>query len=290
MNYNFNRKETCESLKRFMITWYEANAKGCKLVIGISGGKDSSIMAALCCAAIGKENVLGVLIPNGVQSDIDVSQDLCKTLGIQNVTVNIRCAYDAILAGIDDAGISITEQTKWNLPPRLRMSVLYAVAQSCNGRVVNTSNYSEDWVGWMTRWGDSVGDVMPFALLTASEVKEIGYELGLDKRFIEKAPADGLVGATDEEKFGFTYATLDKYIRTGECASQIDLENITNRHNKNLFKLMPVPMFQPAPGLLYDMDNTVFETEDTPTLCDGRYLFSVNDSLVPELAPSYNIG
>ena len=289
MNYNFNRKETCESLKRFLIAWYEANAKGCKLVIGISGGKDSSIMAALCCAAIGKENVLGVLIPNGVQSDIDVSQDLCKTLGIQNVTVNIRCAYDAILAGIDDAGISITDQTKWNLPPRLRMSVLYAVAQSCNGRVVNTSNYSEDWVGWMTRWGDSVGDVMPFALLTASEVKEIGYELGLDKRFIEKAPADGLVGATDEEKFGFTYATLDKYIRTGECASQTDLENITNRHNKNLFKLMPVPMFQPAPGLLYDMDNTVFETEDTPTLCDGRYLFSVNDSLVPELAPSYNI-
>jgi NAD+ synthase len=222
--------------------WFEQNGKGCNAVLGISGGKDSSIVAALCVKALGKERVIGVLMPKGEQFDINYSEELCDFLDIKRFTVNIKEAEDAIYNAIGNA-FEITNQTKFNLPPRIRMSVVYAVAQSNNGRVANTCNLSEDWVGYSTRYGDSVGDFSPLSCFTVTEVKQIGRVLGLPEKFIEKPPIDGLCGKTDEDNLGFTYAALDKYIREGiEPPAEIKTK-IDTMHKNNLFKLKFMPCF-----------------------------------------------
>ena len=195
--------------------WFEQNGKGCAAIVGISGGTDSSVVAALCVEALAQENVIGVLMPNGTQSDIDYSIKLVDFLNIPNITVNIEKGVNGILGNLKEC-IGISEQTRINLPPRIRMSTLYAVSQSLNGRVANTCNLSEDWIGYSTRWGDSVGDFSPLSNLTKTEVKQIGHVLGLPQDLVEKVPSDGLCGKTDEDNFGFTYDVLDKYIRTGE--------------------------------------------------------------------------
>jgi len=144
----------------------------------------------------------------------------------------------------DFPDFSISKQTQTNLPARLRMATLYAIAQSVNGRVSNNCNLSEDYVGYSTRWGDGVGDFAPLANLTVTEVKAIGYELGLPVEFIEKVPSDGLCDLTDEENLGFSYDTLDCYIRTGICEDREAKERIDYLHNKNLFKSQPIPTFE----------------------------------------------
>lgn len=224
--------------------WFEENGKGCNAVLGISGGKDSSVAAALCVEALGKERVFGVLMPNGEQSDIDCSLDLVRHLDIAYTMINIKDSYDGIMNAMQDAGIDITSQTAINLSPRLRMSALYAVSQSKNGRVVNTCNLSEDWVGYSTRYGDAAGDFSPLSDLTVTEVKEIGRELGLPEHLIEKVPSDGLSGKTDEDNLGFTYAVLDQYIREGICEDEAIKEKIDKRHAANLFKLQFMPVFR----------------------------------------------
>ena len=207
----FNAKKVKNELVEWIRDWFEKNSPGCNAVIGISGGKDSSVVAALCVEALGKDRVFGVLMPNGIQKDIDKSFELVKHLGIKSVTVDIHEACRAVLGGIyaemyyDDKDFVTSEQTRVNLPPRIRMATLYAVSQSINGRVSNNCNLSEDWVGYSTRWGDSVGDFSPLSYLTVTEVKAIGYELGLPKDLIEKVPSDGLCGKTDEDNLGFTY-------------------------------------------------------------------------------------
>ena len=211
---NFDAYQVKDEIVSWIRQWFEENGKGCNAVVGISGGKDSSVVAALCCKALGKERVIGVMMPQGEQFDIDYSIDLCKSLGIENITVNIKDAIDGIYKNLDGK-IDISQQTKFNLPARVRMSVLYAVSQSKNGRVANTCNLSEDWVGYSTRYGDAAGDFSPLSCFTVAEVKAIGRELGLDEKFIEKPPIDGLCGKTDEDNLGFTYETLDKYIREG---------------------------------------------------------------------------
>lgn len=227
--------------------WFNENGKGCNAVVGISGGKDSSIVAALCVEALGKDNVIGVLMPNGVQHDIDMAQLLVSHLGIKNVTVNIKSSYDALYKEVEEAIGEISVQTKNNLPPRLRMSALYAVSQSVNGRVANTCNLSEDWVGYSTRYGDNAGDFSPLSKLTVQEVKAIGRELGLPEILIEKPPIDGLCGKTDEDNLGFTYAVLDKYIRTGVCEDEETKQKIDKMHKLNLFKLEYMPVFEYTP-------------------------------------------
>ena len=235
-------------VKNACVAWiqefFEKNGKDCNAVIGISGGKDSSIAAALCVEALGKDRVVGVLMPQGTQHDIDKAYMLVNHLGIRHYEVNIKDAVDGILKNIP-ADLEISEQSKVNLPPRIRMSTLYAVSQSVNGRVVNTCNLSEDWVGYSTRYGDSVGDFSPLSLLTVTEVKEIGYLLDLPKELVDKVPIDGLCGKSDEENLGFTYAMLDKYIRTGEIEDAEAKENIDRRHKMNLFKLQLMPSFKP---------------------------------------------
>ena len=239
----FNVEKVTADLIEWVRDWFENNGKGCKAVLGISGGKDSSVAAAVCVKALGKENVFGVLMPKGVQHDIDVAESLCETLGIEYITVNIENAYNALEGEITQKLGELTPQSAQNLPPRIRMTTLYAVSQSVNGRVVNTCNLSEDWVGYSTRYGDSVGDFSPLSNLTVTEVKEIGRYLGLPAKFVDKVPIDGLCGKTDEENLGFTYAVLDKYIREGICEDEKTKAEIDRRHKANLFKLQLMPCF-----------------------------------------------
>ena len=224
--------------------FFEKNGKDCNAVVGISGGKDSSVAAALCVEALGKDRVIGVLMPKGVQHDIDMAYMLVDHLGIRRYEVNIEAAMNGILSAIP-AELALTEQARVNLPPRIRMSTLYAVSQSLNGRVANTCNLSEDWVGYSTRYGDSVGDFSPMSLLTVTEVKEIGRVLGLPSALVDKVPIDGLCGKTDEENLGFTYAELDVYIRTGYIADPDKKALIDRKHQANLFKLQLMPVFKP---------------------------------------------
>lgn len=252
----FDAAKVKNDIVQWIREWFEQNGKGCNAVIGISGGKDSSIVAALCVEALSKDRVIGVLMPNGKQTDIDDSITLCETLKIRFTQINIKDAYNGILNNICDLYaaredgsyvnelMTISEQTKINLAPRLRMSTLYAVSQSLNGRVANTCNLSEDWIGYSTRWGDSVGDFSPISNLTVTEVKAIGRELGLPSCLIDKVPSDGLCEKTDEDNFGFTYDVLDHYIRTGICDDEVIKNKIDTMHKKNLFKLQLMPTFK----------------------------------------------
>ena len=224
--------------------FFEVNGKDCKAVIGISGGKDSSIVAALCVEALGKDIVIGVLMPNGEQSDISYSYFLCGNLGIKFVTVPIENAVNSVINAMKE-NVDISDQTLINLPARIRMSTLYAVSQSMNGRVANTCNLSEDWVGYSTRYGDAAGDFSPLSNLTVTEIKEMGRTLGLPDELVDKTPSDGLCGKIDEENFGFTYDTLDRYIRTGKIENEEIKKRIDTMHKKNLFKLQMMPSFDP---------------------------------------------
>ena len=244
----FNVEKATEGIIKWIQKWFEINGKGCNAVIGISGGKDSTVCAGLLVKALGKDRVIGVLMPNGAQADINDSYKVCEVLGINKYVINIDQAYRHILRAIGFNLIDVSRQTEENLPPRLRMSVLYAVSQSVNGRVCNTCNLSEDWVGYSTRYGDSVGDFSPLSNYTVTEVKEIGHYLGLPSELVDKTPIDGLCGKSDEENLGFTYAELDQYIRNGILPSPKIKKIIDDRHVKNAFKLC---LMQVAPKYCY---------------------------------------
>lgn len=222
--------------------FFEENGKGCNAVLGISGGKDSSVAAALCVEALGKDRVIGVLMPCGEQADIDSSYLLVNHLGIKHFVVNIKDAVEGLKNAIP---FELSNQSVINISPRIRMATVYAVAQSNNGRVVNTCNLSEDWVGYSTRYGDAAGDFSPLSHLTVQEVKAIGTVLGLPEQLVEKVPIDGLCGKTDEDNLGFTYAELDRYIRTGEIENQETKALIDKKHVMNQFKLELMPSFDP---------------------------------------------
>ncbi len=241
----FSVRHIKKSLVQWIRNWFEKNGKDCNAVVGISGGKDSSVCAALCVEALGKDRVIGVMMPNGQQSDIDDSRMLVQHLGIKHYTVDISGAVGAVREQFYRIGIQETEQTVINLPPRIRMSVLYAVSQSMNGRVINTCNLSEDWVGYSTRYGDSAGDVSLLGKLTVQEVKALGHELGLPKNLVDKTPSDGLCGNSDEQKLGFAYAVLDRYIREGICEDESVRQRIDSLHKQNKFKLELIPTFEP---------------------------------------------
>lgn len=240
--YIFHAEKTKNECVQWIRDFFEKNGPGCNAVIGISGGKDSSIVAALCVEALGKERVIGVLMPNGEQADIDMAKLLVEHLGIRHYIVNIKDAVDGITKNIPFA---LSEQSRFNLPSRIRMATLYAVSQSNNGRVANTCNLSEDWVGYSTRYGDSVGDFSPCSNLTVQEMKAIGRLLGLPAVLVDKVPIDGLCGKTDEDNLGFTYAELDRYIREGVIEDQAKKEKIDRMHRINAFKLQLMPAFEP---------------------------------------------
>ncbi|MCR5783956.1 MAG: NAD(+) synthase [Clostridia bacterium] len=234
-------------IKNACVLWirefFRDNGPDCNAVVGISGGKDSSVVAALCAEALGTDRVIGVLMPNGVQEDFDSAQMLVDFLGIRHYVVNIKAAVDGLTESIP---FDLSKQSRVNLPARIRMAALYAVSQSNNGRVANTCNLSEDWVGYATRYGDGAGDFSPLCHLTVQEVKAVGRVLGLPRQLIEKTPIDGLSGMSDEDNLGFTYAELDRYIRTGVIGSTETKERIDRLHDANLFKLQPMPAFDPG--------------------------------------------
>ena len=238
----FNAEKVKNECVQWIRDFFENNGKGCNAVVGISGGKDSSVVAALCVEALGKDRVIGVLMPCGEQHDIDMAKLLVDTLGIKHYIVNIKDAVDGLLKNIP---FELSEQSRTNLPPRIRMSTLYAVSQSNNGRVANTCNLSEDWVGYSTRYGDAAGDFSPCSNLTVDEMKQIGRLIGLPDVLVDKVPIDGLCGKTDEDNLGFTYAELDRYIRTGEIEDQDKKAKIDRMHKMNLFKLQLMPAFDP---------------------------------------------
>lgn len=245
----FNAEKVKNELVEWIREWFAQNGDGCNAIIGISGGKDSSVCAALCVEALGKERVIGILMPNLKQGDINDSYQLVQHLGIQSFTVPIAVAVAGIHTQLEHCGIKISEQTTINLPPRIRMAVLYAVAQSMNGRVINTCNFSEDWVGYSTRYGDSAGDVSLLGELVVREVKEIGRVCNLPDNLVDKTPSDGVCGKTDEDNLGFTYDVLDRYIREGVCEDQKVKDKIDFLHNKNKFKLELMPVFNPKRSL-----------------------------------------
>jgi NAD+ synthase len=232
-----------QRVKNDIIAWIKKNFD-CKAVIGISGGKDSSVAAALCVEALGKENVYGVLMPQGEQHDIDFSLELAAFLQIPHIVINIKDSVDAVLKTMRESGVELSRQALINTPARIRMTVLYAISADINGRVVNTCNLSEDWVGYSTKYGDSAGDFSPLSRLVVSEVKELGYSLGLPPKFIEKVPEDGLSGLSDEQNLGFTYAVLDRYIREGVCEDAVIKAKIDKLHEMNLHKLTLMPYYE----------------------------------------------
>ena len=241
----FDALKVKNSCVEWIRDFFRDNGNGCNAVVGISGGKDSSVVAALCCEALGKERVIGVLMPCGEQFDIDCAYALVDHLGIKRYEINIKDAVEGVKSAMPKE-LALTSQTVNNLPPRIRMTTLYAVSQSCNGRVANTCNLSEDYVGYSTRYGDSAGDFSPLAKLTVDEVKQIGRVLGLPAELVDKTPIDGLCGKTDEDNLGFTYAELDRYIRTGEIEDVAKKAKIDRLHKINLFKLQLMPTFEPG--------------------------------------------
>lgn len=241
-------KEVRNEVVQWIRDFFQENGKDCNAIVGISGGKDSSVVAALCVEALGKDNVIGVMMPNGSQADINDSKAVIDFLGIKSLEINIEKSVDSIISELEKSGIEISDQTRINLPARIRMSTLYAVSQSNNGRVANTCNLSEDWIGYSTRYGDAAGDFSPLSNFTVSEVIKLGIELGLPEFLVKKAPSDGLCGMTDEEKIGFTYEELDKYIRTGICKDDIIKEKIDRMYKASRFKLELMPAFPYTAG------------------------------------------
>ena len=241
----FDAEKTMNQCVEWIRSYFAENGPDCNAVVGLSGGKDSSVTAALCVRALGKDRVIGVLLPNGVQEDIDYAYLAAEFLEIRYYVLNIQKAYQSVLNAIGEQ-FPIDGATKLSLPARLRMVSLYAVAQSNNGRVANTCNLSEDWVGYATRYGDGAGDFSPLSGLTVQEVKKLGRCLGLPVQLVEKVPIDGLCGKTDEDNLGFTYAVLDRYIRAGEIDDEETKAKIDRMHRLNLYKLSMMPAFDPG--------------------------------------------
>jgi len=241
----FDAEKTKNEIIKWIKNYFDENGRDCKAVVGISGGKDSSVVASLCVNALGKDRVTGVLLPQGEQHDIEYSKELVSILGIKHFIINIKDSADAVLRSLKNSGISANKQAVINIPARIRMTTLYAVSAVENGRVANTCNYSEDWVGYSTKYGDSAGDFSPISGLTVTEVKMLGEALNLPKKFIEKTPEDGLSGLSDEDNLGFTYKTLDRYIREGVCEDAAVKEKIDRLHKMNLHKLQLMPGYKP---------------------------------------------
>ena len=214
-----------------------------KVIIGISGGKDSTIVAALCVEALGADRVVGVLMPKGVQNDIEDSHKVCEYLGIKHHEVNMKWAYHGLINEIFPAGADIPDAVKTNLPSRLRMCALYTIAALYpNSRVVNTSNFSERYIGYSTKFGDGAGDFGPIGNLTVREVLAIGDDLGLPHDLVHKTPSDGMSGVSDEEKIGFTYDELDEYLFTGRGTEEVKAK-IEKLYKINHHKLEDMPRF-----------------------------------------------
>ena len=243
MDYQFDAKKVKEQLIEGIRDWFEKNGKGCNAVIGLSGGKDSTIVAKLCVEALGADRVIGVGIPDKGQG-LNEADAIAEWMGITFKQIRIDYLSDAIRKLLKISSTKITDQADMNVPPRLRMLMLYAISQSCNGRVIGTCNASENYIGYFTKYGDGASDFEPIADLTVHELYQIGDELGIPKKWTYKTPDDGLPhSCPDDEKFekmGFNYEKLDNYLRLGTSGDEVADKAIEKMHQQNLFKLNPV--------------------------------------------------
>lgn len=240
-------------IEHWTMRWFAENGKGCNAIVGISGGKDSTVTAALLAKILGRDRVIGVLLPNGLQGDIEDARAVVKWLGIKSYEFNIEELTGNIHYWFSKSGLNESKQTRINYPARLRMVALYAIAQSTNGRVANTSNLSEDYVGYSTIFGDGAGDFGLLNGLLTDEIIELGEYLEIPQYLLYKIPADGLCGRSDEDAFGFSYATLNDYIRTGICPADSHIEmQIDYMHKKSAFKrrFIPFQYFVPSTRLV----------------------------------------
>ena len=235
---------------RWIAGWFAPFGPSSCAVLGMSGGKDSTVAAALCAQALGPDRVVGVAMPSGTQP-VNDADEICSYLGIRYLCLNIGETEAALRRLGGSEGFS--KQSILNIPPRIRMTVLYAVAQSVGGFVANTCNLSEDYIGYATLYGDAAGSFSPLSRLCVREVLAIGRAMGLPEKWVGKTPDDGLPGSMpDEAKIGFTYATLDRYIREGVCEDEAVRATIDRMHRANLFKteILHIPAFEPDPSLL----------------------------------------
>ena len=252
--YSFNAEQVANDLIQWTKDWFAQNGANANVVVGMSGGKDSTVAAAILCKALGAGRVIGVAMPD-VESGqgLNDADKICEYLGIKFLNVSVSAGCKGVSESVKAAGIELSQQSEQNIPPRIRMTTLYAIGQAMNGRVVNTCNLSEDYIGYATKFGDGAGDFSLFAHLTVTEVLAIGDYLGLPYEWVHKTPDDGLPhSSSDEKKIGFLYAELDKFIREGiapegHCHDNPEeptkLEKIQNMHRWNLHKIQPMPAF-----------------------------------------------
>ncbi len=243
MSYEFDAVKVRDEIIKWIKNLKESTGLS-KVVLGISGGKDSTVVAALCARALGKENVYGILMPNGEQIDIADSHKVCEVLGINSSVINIKPVYDAHLAVLESTGDEISVDAKINIAPRIRMMTLYAWGQSHHCRVCGTGNLSERTLGYFTKYGDGGVDFNPIANLTSVEVVAIGDTLEeLPYDLVHKTPTDGLSGKSDEERLGLKYEDVHKYIRKIKLDSQEIVDKIKRFEQSALHKITPIPVF-----------------------------------------------
>ena len=219
-----------------------------RVVVGVSGGKDSSVAAALCARALGPENVYGVMLPDGEQRDIADSRRVCEALGIRQRTLNIGAMHRALLAEVEPerpaaAGefpLPFSRESDINVGPRLRMTALRYVAQALGARLVGTGNLSEATVGYCTKDGDTSCDFALLGSLTSLEVVELGLSMPeLPPELVRKTPSDGLSGMSDEEKLGLSYRSIHDYLRLGTSGdpavdARIRQKEAANAHKRRM--------------------------------------------------------
>ena len=232
-------KKAHKKIVDYIKLWF-AGKGNAPVVIGISGGKDSTVCAALLTEALGKDRVVGVMMPNGIQKDISDSEKVIELLGIKRALINIEGAYEALRQQFLSDGHNPDDKSLYttNTPARLRMTTLYGVAAIYGGYVCNTCNLSEDFVGYSTKWGDCTGDFGLLCGLTKTEVVALGDELGLPKELVHKAPSDGMCGKSDEDNLGFTYEQLDRFIRR---ESDVEISDIPTNVIRKIIKMNKNP-------------------------------------------------
>lgn len=248
--YKFNAEEHLNKCVEWTRQWFEENGKGCNAVIGMSGGKDSTIVAAILCLAIGCDRVIGVAMPDEGQG-INDADKICEYLGIKFINMPIGPITERFKTSsenINDDNFKWSKQTEQNIPPRVRMTMLYAIAQTFKGRVIGTTNLDERLTGYFTKFGDGLAcDIEPIEMLTVSEILEMGELIGLPSKWLYKVPSADLPNTlTDEEELGFSYKDFDLYIRNNrENLSTDTINRIEERIRKNRFKLKSIEHYEP---------------------------------------------
>ena len=235
----FNAKEEKDKIVKFIRAYYDRYDLG-GVVIGISGGKDSGVVAGLFAEAIGPDRIIGVTLPcHSKETDKNDAQLVADYYGFKMINYDLTKVFDAFKEQVDLLGDYTEEELKnsdINLKPRLRMAAVYytaALYTALTGKtyiVAGTGNKCEEYVGYFTKGGDSVSDIKVLADLTVDEVIKIGEVLNVPKEVLYKAPSDGLSGMTDEEKIGVKYKDIAKYMN-GEPVEEDVAQKIKKLHN-----------------------------------------------------------